>query len=65
MSSLPLISHHLFVAAIDEPRNSQSIALEANHKKSIELEVLDWTVPLPDPAKTSISGSPAVRARLV
>jgi hypothetical protein len=58
MNSLPLISHHLFVAAIDEPRNSQSLALEANHKKSIEVEVLDWTVPLPDPASRPTRAAP-------
>jgi len=58
MSSLPLISHHLFVAAIDEPSNSQSMALEARHEKSIELEVLDWTVPLPDPARRPPRASP-------
>jgi len=51
MSSLPLISHHLFVAAIDEPSNSQSITLETRREKLIDLEVLDWTVPLPDPAR--------------
>jgi len=51
MSALPLISHHLFVAAIDEPDNSQPKAVEASgHDNAIDLEILDWTDPVLDSA---------------
>lgn len=64
MSSLPLISHHLFVAAID-----QSASLSGQDPESTEsgpasrlvaLEVLDWSEPLPELTPRSLyAGHPA------
>jgi len=51
MSSLPLISHHLFVAAIghqaDLPVEVPSQEPGSN-PGAISLEVLDWNEPLPE-----------------
>ena len=47
MSALPLISHHLFVAAIEEPGSGPSKVDEIN-VKAVDLEVLDWTQPVPE-----------------
>ena len=53
MSSLPLISHHLFVAAIG---HQADLPLEVpsqepgNKPGAISLEVLDWNEPLPERA---------------
>ena len=51
MSSLPLISHHLFVAAIgnpDELRPESSRQLTDRQQPVLPLEVLDWAEPLPE-----------------
>lgn len=49
MNALPVISHHLFVAAIEEPGSRPSKVDEMN-VKAVELEVLDWTQPVPERA---------------
>ena len=49
MSALPVISHHLFVAAIDEPTNSPPAKVDAIDARAIKVEVLDWTEPVPEP----------------
>ena len=60
MSALPLISHHLFVAAIDEPDNSQPKGVEASDPdNAIDLEVLDWTDPAIDSAVRPVKISPS------
>ncbi len=48
MSAIPAISHHLFVAAIEEPLNSSSLKCEKTDVAAIELEVLDWSQPVPE-----------------
>jgi hypothetical protein len=50
MNSLPLISHHLFVAAIDEPGSNPCDKVDAADGKVIEVEVLGWAQPVPEPA---------------
>ena len=60
MSSLPLISHHLFVAAIghqaDLPAEVSSQE-PVNKAGAISLEVLDWNEPLPERAARILRGS--------
>ena len=63
MSALPAISHHLFVAAIDEPVSRTEVRLDDTDIRAIEVEVLDWTVPVPGRAadaskRSSQSGEP-------
>jgi hypothetical protein len=57
MSSHPLISHHLFVAAIEEHSNSKNNTVEKEKTRTVELEVLDCSEPLPD---TSVRLAPRV-----
>ncbi len=51
MSSLPLISHHLFVAAIG---HQADLPVEVSSQEpgskpgAISLEVLDWNAPVPE-----------------
>jgi hypothetical protein len=49
VSSLPLISHHLFVAAIDEPHENHERRVEAISREKV-IEVVVSTEPLPEPA---------------
>ncbi len=60
MSSLPLISHHLFVAAIghqtDLPVEASSQE-PGNKSGAISLEVLDWNEPLPERAARILRAS--------
>ena len=62
MSSLPLISHHLFVAAIGHQADSPPVEISSpepgNKPGAISLEVLDWTEPLPERAARSLRASP-------
>ena len=62
MSSLPLISHHLFVAAIGHQADSQPAQISAREPASkpaaISLEVLDWTEPLPERAARPLRVAP-------
>jgi hypothetical protein len=48
MSALPAISHHLFVAAIEEPISGSSVKFDKTDLPAIELEVLDWTHSVPE-----------------
>ena len=48
MNALPVISHHLFVAAIEDPADSPSVKGEPIDAKAIQLEILDWTEPVPE-----------------
>jgi hypothetical protein len=48
MSSLPLISHRLFVAAIEDPSNGKSNNTEKEQTRTVELEVMDLSEPLPE-----------------
>ena len=61
MSSLPLISHHLFVAAIghqtDLPVEVSSSQEPGNKSSAISLEVLDWSEPLPERAARILGDS--------
>ncbi len=62
MSSLPLISHHLFVAAIGHQADLpvEVSSQEAGNKPgAISLEVLDWTEPLPEHAVRPLRASPS------
>ena len=60
MSSLPLISHHLFVAAI---RHQTDLPVEVSSQEpgnkpgAISLEVLDWNEPLPERAARILRAS--------
>ena len=48
MSSLPLISHHLFVAAIDDHSNRKSYSGEKEQTRNIELEFIDDSKSIPE-----------------
>ena len=65
MSTLPLISHHLFVSALATEENAAAAAAgeysEAN--KAIPVEVLDYTDPRPSSARTAVRRSLRVRGR--
>ncbi len=60
MSSLPLISHHLFVAAIG-PQADVPVEISSkepdNKPGAISLEVLDWNEPLPERAARILRAS--------
>ena len=70
MSSLPLISHHLFVSAIgneesapaDPARGKQPGMDPANGASAIGLELLDYTTSIPQgmsrPLRASLSAGP-------
>jgi hypothetical protein len=53
MSALPAISHHLFVAAIDEPEKRPLGKSDATDTQAIEVEIIDWSEPAPDSERGS------------
>ena len=62
MSSLPLISHHLFVAAIGHEADvpvEVSSQEPGNKPGAISLEVLDWNEALPERAARILQASPS------
>jgi hypothetical protein len=54
MSALPVISHHLFVAAIDEPEPRPSGKLDTTDTQTIHVKILDWAEHVPNPVQASI-----------
>jgi hypothetical protein len=48
MSSLPLISHHLFVAAIEDHSGQSNCSVEEETSLNVELEVVDCSESLPE-----------------
>ena len=63
MSPLPLISHHLFVAAINPQHRDapaeRSSAEPASGSNAIALELLDFNEPLPEIPPRTLRGSPS------